>query len=188
MSLAAIDWVNAVIIPFVKDLTVGVLLAVYTGIVVARLVAFRDIKGAAVREIADLRRSLLATANLQEAIVMLTGFLEAPKVAFAADDQWPAARLVNRLALEFRSHFKERFEAAAVAAGYTDREHLAGDPWRNMQFTIVNESVPFIGERVKLLDALGPEMWRVTNLRFRNRTLNSIDRFLGRGPRTREQS
>lgn len=176
-----IDWTNAVYLPLILAIPFAFAVPIYTGVIVTRLGVFSDIKGRAIREISDLRRALLATANLQEAIVMLSGFLEEPKVAFAACDQWSAARLLKKVSVEFRNHFKERFEAEAVAAGYTDREHVVGDPWRAMQFKIMNESVPFIGERVKLLDELGPDMWRVTNLRVRNRTLNRIDRFLGRG-------
>jgi hypothetical protein len=109
-----VDWTNAVYIPLILAVPVAAAVAIYTGIVVTRMVAFQTFKLDAVKEISRLRKTLFATENLLAALVELTQFLEAPKIGFASEDQWAAAHRMREIGNRLRHHFKERFEAAAA--------------------------------------------------------------------------
>jgi hypothetical protein len=170
-----VDWTNAVYIPLILAIPVATAVAIYTGIVVTRMVAFQTFKLDAVKEIARLRKTLFDTENLLAALVELTQFLEAPKIGFASEDQWPAARRMREISNRIRKQFKERLETAATEAGFSDKEGVNGPTWRSIQRAVINASIPLIGEAVKEIDSLRPDLWRVLGLRLRNRTLNRLD-------------
>jgi hypothetical protein len=128
-----VDWTNAVYIPLILAVPVAAAVAIYTGIVVTRMVAFQTFKLDAVKEISRLRKTLFATENLLAALVELTQFLEAPKIGFASEDQWAAAHRMREIGNRLRHHFKERFEAAAADAGFEDNEAVSGSAWLEIQ-------------------------------------------------------
>ncbi len=54
VSLAEIDWTNAVKIPLVMDVTIGLLLSIYTGLIASRIFAFFQVRAKAVTWIFEL--------------------------------------------------------------------------------------------------------------------------------------
>ncbi len=139
-----IDLVNAVAVPFVVSLVVGIPLAIYAGLVGSRLVGFYETRTAAVQELMFLPRALSEAGNIRKANLRLAEMWAATRVAFNGQNQAEASAVLDRLNREaigfYRHAFLTQMSLAEINAVMGDAQAMSEERWFSMSCGIIEQN------------------------------------------------
>jgi hypothetical protein len=102
---AEIDWTNAVLIPILTSITVGIPLAIYTGVVTTRLMSFNVAKAEAIQTVMELPVKLRGAGDPYQAEQILRVLFLGIRNRLNADRHYEAADalLIHNEVLERRA-------------------------------------------------------------------------------------
>lgn len=124
-----VDPVNAIIIPVIVALAVGIPLAVYTGVISSRLQTFKEIRIAALTEFVAIDPKLIASANKFEFSTTLSMLWKAQEVAFIAERHFAAAESLNKLGDSYRKSYRKGVYSRFTKDELNDLDRVSRDRW-----------------------------------------------------------
>ncbi len=127
-----IDVVNAVIIPLLLALSVGVVIAIYTAYLSTRWFSFRQQIGAAMIEQNNFPLTLMKTPNMKEGKVAVHTMLIGPRLALNFDGQHQAAKRLQQIAREEERFFLQCIKDISSERGKPEAAFEDDAQWKSL--------------------------------------------------------